>query len=278
VPRDLTIMGPSVMDAQRPPNIPEWPPLWSYATAPVRGWNLPKQLQLLLRPWSRPVGAAPRQRQNQAKQNPIKYDAARLCLPSHQHGFYPADFNILGERVRGAIRRAHGRQRLPVRAAQRHCRGPSGAGASDRGRGLSPTQGYGTQSRARGPYEGNSQICEHGGCGVGPTPPDALLTVGVIGSNWVWRSPSLRSKPVFRAASGRPFSLSNPGAALSFAELLHDPTHRRGYGRSRCRAVAPGSHNLAIVIGEPGAKVPPCRGLHRINADESRLSFRRSIS
>jgi hypothetical protein len=51
-----------------------------------------KQLRLLLRPWSRPVGVAPRQRHNQAKHNPIKYHAARLCSLAHQHRVYPSDF------------------------------------------------------------------------------------------------------------------------------------------------------------------------------------------
>jgi hypothetical protein len=59
-----------------------------------------KQPRLLLRPWSRPVGVAPRQRQNQAKHNPTKYDAARLCRLSHQHRVYPRT-SFFGERLRG---------------------------------------------------------------------------------------------------------------------------------------------------------------------------------
>jgi hypothetical protein len=51
-------------------------------------------------------------------------------------------------------------------------------------------------------------------------------------------------------------------ALLSLAELMHDPTHRRVMARSRCKAVAPGSHNLTIVIGAPSPKVAPgCSGL-----------------
>ena len=42
--------------------------------------------------------------------------------------------------------------------------------------------------------------------------------------------------------------------------------------------MAPGFHNLTIVIGEPEAKLSPFRGLQRIDADESRLSPGRSIS
>jgi hypothetical protein len=48
-----------------------------------------KGLLLRPRPYSRPVGDAPRQRQNQTKHNPIKYDAARFCLLSH-HQLYPS--------------------------------------------------------------------------------------------------------------------------------------------------------------------------------------------
>ena len=48
-----------------------------------------KSLLLRLRPYSRPVGVAPRQRQNQTKHNPIKYDAARFCLLSH-YRVYPS--------------------------------------------------------------------------------------------------------------------------------------------------------------------------------------------
>ena len=57
---------------------------------------------LRLRPYSRPVSIAPRQGQNHDKHNPIKYDAARLCLLSHQHRVHPSDFNLLGERLREA--------------------------------------------------------------------------------------------------------------------------------------------------------------------------------
>ena len=39
-----------------------------------------KGLLLRLRPYSRPVGVAPRQRQNHAKHNPIKYDAPRFAF------------------------------------------------------------------------------------------------------------------------------------------------------------------------------------------------------
>ena len=51
-----------------------------------------KGLLLRLRPYSRPVGVAPRQRQNHAKHNPIRYHTACLCLLAHQHRVYPSDF------------------------------------------------------------------------------------------------------------------------------------------------------------------------------------------
>ena len=77
-----------------------------------------KGLLLLLRSYSRPVGVAPGQRQNQAKHNPIKYDAAPLCLLSHQHRVYRSDFNLLRER----LLEASGAR--PLRLAGR-CRGLS---------------------------------------------------------------------------------------------------------------------------------------------------------
>jgi hypothetical protein len=65
-----------------------------------------KGLLLRLRQYRRPRSGlrvvAPRQPHNQAKHNPIKYDAARLCLLSHQHRVYASDFNLLGERLREA--------------------------------------------------------------------------------------------------------------------------------------------------------------------------------
>jgi hypothetical protein len=65
-----------------------------------------KGLLLRLRPYRRPRSGlrvvAPRQPHNQAKHNPIKYDAACLCLLSHQHRVYASDFNLLGERLREA--------------------------------------------------------------------------------------------------------------------------------------------------------------------------------
>src|SRR5271157_4541134 len=103
-------MGPSAMDAHPPPNIQEWPPLF-YATAHGGGMRAvarqaTKGLLLRLRPYRRPRSGlrvvAPRQPHNQAKHNPIKYDAARLCLLSHQHRVYLPDFNLLGERLREA--------------------------------------------------------------------------------------------------------------------------------------------------------------------------------
>jgi len=86
-------------------------PLWSYAIAHGGGMRAvarqaTKGLLLCLRPYGRPRSGlrvvAPRQRQNQAKHNPIKYDAARLCPLSHQHRVYASDFNLLGKRLREA--------------------------------------------------------------------------------------------------------------------------------------------------------------------------------
>ena len=79
-----------------------------------------KQLRLLLRPWSRPVGVAPRQRQNQAMHNPVKYHAARLCPLARQHRVYPSDFFSVNA-CRGFRRGLAGRCRAdPAAPLDRH--------------------------------------------------------------------------------------------------------------------------------------------------------------
>jgi len=79
-----------------------------------------KQLRLLLRPWSRPVGVAPRQRQNQAKHNPVKYHAARPCPLARQHRVYASDFFSVNA-CRGFRRGLAGRCRAdPAAPLDRH--------------------------------------------------------------------------------------------------------------------------------------------------------------
>jgi hypothetical protein len=128
---------------------------------------------------------------------------------------------------------------------------------------------------ARVPGERKTQFCKRPVRGTLPLLTLCLPSARRIKPGLTF---SLRSKPVFRAAPGCPFSLSNPGAALSFAELLHDPDASEGYGQSHCKAVTPGSHNLTILIGAPSPKAAPSSGLQRINVEERRLSPGLSIS